>query len=61
MPRFIRILQTIIAVLIGCFVGYDMIFYGVSVFDQKYVRLTLVLFVLLELALFVIYKLTADD
>ena len=44
MPRFIRILQTIIAVLIGCFVGYDMIFYGVSVFDQKYVRLTLVLF-----------------
>ncbi|NOH72256.1 hypothetical protein F0225_13040 [Vibrio pectenicida] len=61
MPRFIRTLQTIIAVVIGFFVGYDMIFYGVSVFDQKYVRLTLVLFVLLELALFVIYKLIEDD
>ncbi|KJY84898.1 membrane protein [Vibrio galatheae] len=61
MPRFIQILQIIIAVVVGAFVGYDLILHGISIFDVKYVTITCVLFVLLEIALFVIYKLIEDD
>ncbi|GAD74712.1 hypothetical protein VAZ01S_013_01200 [Vibrio azureus NBRC 104587] len=59
--RFIQILQMILVIVVGSFVGYDMIFHGVSVFDDKYVVMTCVLGFLLEVALFVIYKLIEDD
>ncbi|MGC9400988.1 MULTISPECIES: hypothetical protein [Vibrio] len=61
MPRFIQILQIAIAVVVGSFLGYDLILHGISIFDVKYVTITCVLFVMLELALFVIYKLIEDD
>ncbi|AMG04366.1 hypothetical protein [Vibrio mimicus] len=61
MPRFIQILQIIIAVVIGAVVGYDLILHGISIFNEKYVTITCVLFVLLEVALFVIYKLIEED
>ncbi|KGY12184.1 membrane protein [Vibrio tubiashii] len=61
MPRFIQILQLIIAVVIGAFVGYDLILHGISIFDEKYVTISCALFVLLEITLFVIYKLIEDD
>ena len=60
MPRFIQILQIIIAAVIGAFVGYDLILHGISIFDEKYVTITCALFVLIEIALFVIYKLIED-
>ena len=61
MPRFIQILQTVLAVVIGSFVGYDLILHGISIFDEKYVAITCVLWLILEIALFVIYKLIEDD
>ena len=61
MGRFIQILQIIIAAVVGAFVGYYLILYWVSIFDVKYVTMTCVLTVLLEIALFVIYKLIEDD
>ncbi|CSB91089.1 Uncharacterised protein [Vibrio cholerae] len=61
MPRFIQILQIIIAVVIGAVVGYDLILNGISIFNDKYVTITCGLFVLLEIALFVIYKLIEED
>lgn len=61
MPRFIKILQIIIAVVVGVFLGYDLILHGISIFDDKYVTITCVLWVMLEAALFVIYKLIEDD
>jgi len=61
MPRFIQILQIIIAVVVGALIGYDLILHGISIFDNKYVTTTCVLFVLLEIALFVVYKLIEDD
>lgn len=56
MPRFIQILQIILAVVVGGFVGYDLILHGISIFDEKYVTITCVLWFVLEIALFVIYK-----
>ncbi|UPQ89018.1 hypothetical protein [Vibrio sinaloensis] len=61
MPRFIQILQLIIAVVVGAFVGYDLILHGISIFDEKYVTMTCALVILLEIALFVTYKLIEDD
>ncbi|MCX9464447.1 hypothetical protein IG524_10640 [Vibrio cholerae] len=61
MPRFIQILQIIIVVVIGAVVGYDLILNGISIFNDKYVTITCGLFVLLEIALFVIYKLIEED
>ncbi len=61
MPRFIKILQILIAVVIGAFVGYDLILHGISIYDDKYVTITCVMFVMLEIALFVIYKLIEED
>ncbi|TOA85164.1 hypothetical protein CGK20_13245, partial [Vibrio parahaemolyticus] len=43
MPRFIQILQIILAVVVGGFVGYDLILHGISIFDEKYVTITCVL------------------
>lgn len=61
MPRFIQIVQLIIAVVVGAFLGFDLILHGISIFEQKYVMITCSLLVLLEIALFVIYKLIEDD
>ncbi len=61
MARFIKILQIIIAVIVGAFTGYDLILHGISLFDNKFVTITLVLFTMLEIALFVIYKLIEED
>ncbi|MDF2154335.1 hypothetical protein [Vibrio sp. CAU 1672] len=61
MPRFIQLLQLILVVVIGAFVGYDLILHGISIFEEKYVTITCVLAVVLEIALFVIYKLIEDD
>ncbi|GAM64785.1 hypothetical protein JCM19232_4477 [Vibrio ishigakensis] len=61
MPRFIQFLQIIIAVLIGGVFAYDLILQGISIFEEKYITITLALTALLELALFVIYKLIVDD
>ena len=61
MPRFIQILQIILAVVIGAFVGYDLILKGISIFDNKYVTITCALWLIAEIALFVIYKLIEVD
>ncbi|WP_070965340.1 hypothetical protein [Vibrio sonorensis] len=61
MTRFIQILQVLLAVVVGSFVGYDLVLHGISIFDQKYVTMVCVLLLLLEVALFVIYKLIEDD
>ena len=61
MPRFVKLLQILIAVIVGAIVGYDMILRGIAIFQETYVITTVVLTLLLELALFVIYKLIEDD
>ncbi|UUM31629.1 hypothetical protein [Vibrio japonicus] len=61
MPRFVQILQLIIAVVVGGVVGYDLILHGISIFDEKYVTIALVLALLVEISLFVVYKLIEDD
>ncbi|GLQ74075.1 hypothetical protein CW749_22750 [Vibrio sp. vnigr-6D03] len=61
MPRFVKFLQILIAVIVGAIVGYDMILRGIAIFQETYVITTVVLTLLLELALFVIYKLIEDD
>ncbi|GAL12190.1 hypothetical protein JCM19233_3182 [Vibrio astriarenae] len=54
-------MQIVIALVVLFFVGYDLILHGVSIFNEKYVTFTCGLFVLLEIALFVIYKLIEED
>lgn len=61
MPRFVKFLQILIAVIVGAIVGYDMILRGIAIFQETYVITTVVLTLLLELALFVIFKLIEDD
>ncbi|MCA0937066.1 hypothetical protein AB3Y13_16760 [Vibrio alginolyticus] len=61
MTRFIKFLQILLAVVVGGFIGYDMVLRGISIFNEKYVVITTVLWVLVEIALFVIYKLIEDD
>ena len=61
MPRFVKFLQILIAVIVGAIVGYDMILRGIAIFQETDVITTVVLTLLLELALFVIYKLIEDD
>ena len=61
MTRFIKFLQILLAIVVGGFIGYDMVLRGISIFDEKYVVITTVLWVLVEIALFVIYKLIEDD
>ncbi|WP_068713584.1 hypothetical protein [Vibrio tritonius] len=61
MPRFVRFLQWAFLIVLGCFLTYDFIFRGVSLFSDKYVMISCVLLLMLELALWVIYKLINDD
>ncbi len=61
MTRFIKFLQILLAVVVGSFIGYDIVLRGISIFNEKYVVITTVLWLLVEIALFVIYKLIEDD
>lgn len=61
MAKFVQVLQVLIALVIGAFVGYDIVLNGISLFEDKYVVMTCSLLALLELALLVIYKLIEDD
>lgn len=61
MPRFIRLLQIVVAIVLAALLSYDLIFHGLSIFYSKYVITSCVLLVLLQISLFVIYKLIEDD
>lgn len=61
MPRFVKFLQLLVLVLVGGFLGYTMLMKGVVVFQDPFALITIGLTVLLELALFVIYKLIEHD
>lgn len=60
MPRFIQVLQIIIAVIVGFFVVRDLILHGIAIFNQQWVMISIVTTLLLELSLLVIYKLIED-
>ncbi|MDV7102830.1 hypothetical protein R3X26_00245 [Vibrio sp. TH_r3] len=61
MPRFVQFLQIVIAIIVGFFVVRDLILHGIGVFSQQWVMISVVTTLLLELSLFVIYKLIEDD
>ncbi len=61
MAKFIKALQLILLCVIGCFFIYDFFLRGITMFHDKYVIISAVLTLLLELSLWVIYKLTIDD
>jgi len=61
MIKFIKFLQIIFAVIVVPVLVYDVVLHGVAIFNQKYVFLTLIMWVALELSLFVIFKLIEDD
>jgi uncharacterized protein YacL len=61
MARFVQILQIIIAIVVGFFVVRDLILHGIAIFQQQWVMVSIVTTLLLELSLFVIYKLIEDD
>ncbi len=61
MPKFVRFLQWVVLVLLCLMIGYAVILKGISLFNDPFVITTIVLGVLLELALYVIYKLIEID
>ncbi|MFC3024025.1 hypothetical protein ACFODT_09315 [Vibrio zhugei] len=61
MSRFIRFLQWAVLIIFGGILTYDFLFSGLNIFQNKYVVISTVLALMLELALWVIYKLTEDD
>ncbi|GLO61035.1 hypothetical protein MACH09_15430 [Vibrio sp. MACH09] len=61
MARFVQILQVIIAIVVGFYVARDLVLNGIAIFNQQWVVIAVVTTLLLELALFVIYKLIEDD
>jgi hypothetical protein len=63
MLKFIKLLQLVLAIVVLGIVGYDVVLHGLSIFNEnpKYVILSGSLWLLLELALLVIYKLVEDD
>ncbi|MDG3088195.1 hypothetical protein P7F88_19805 [Vibrio hannami] len=61
MPRFVQVLQLLIAIVVGFFLVRDTILHGIGIYSQTWVILTISTTLLLELALFVIYKLIEDD
>ncbi|MDP5253499.1 MULTISPECIES: hypothetical protein [unclassified Vibrio] len=61
MAKFIKSLQLILLAVIGCFFVYDFFLRGVTMFNDKYVIISAVLTLLLEISLWVIYQLTIDD
>lgn len=64
MPRFVRILQILIAIVVGGYTIFELIRFGISIFSEplgSFVTMTIVLALFLELALFVIYKMIQED
>ncbi len=61
MPRFIKILQILIAIAVAAVFVFDLFLHGISMFSDKYAIMAAILWALLELALLVIYKLIEDD
>lgn len=64
MPRFVQILQILIAIVVGGYVGVQLVLHGIAIFTNAsdlFPIMTVVLALLLELALFVIYKLIEED
>lgn len=61
MARFVQILQVLIAIIVGFYVVRDVILNGIGLFNQQWVVISVVTTLLLELSLFVIYKLIEDD
>lgn len=61
MPKFVKFLQLLVLVLVAGFIGYTFFLQGVVIFQNPYVMITIALTVLLELALFVIFKLIEHD
>ncbi len=62
MPRFVKFLQILIAVIVGGYLGYELVLEGISIFKTNlFASFTVVLTLFLELALFVIYKLIEED
>ncbi|SJL83163.1 hypothetical protein [Vibrio palustris] len=61
MSRFIRVLQWAVLIIFGALLAYDFLFVGLNIFQNKYVIVSTLLVLMLELALWVIYKLTEDD
>lgn len=61
MPRFVQVLQLLIAIVIGFFLVRDTILHGIGIYSETWVIISVVSTLLLELALFVIYKLIEDD
>lgn len=61
MPRFVQVLQLLIAIVVGFFLVRDTVLHGIGIYSQTWVILTISTTLLLELALFVIYKLIEDD
>ncbi len=61
MSKFIKFLQLLILVVVGFFLIRDFIAHGIPVFEQPWLIMTVIMTLLLELALFIILKLTEDD
>jgi hypothetical protein len=61
MTKFIKFLQLAFFTLFVAMVGYDFFLQGIAILSQRYVILSGAFLALLELALFVIIKLTQDD
>ncbi|MCP3700384.1 MAG: hypothetical protein GY920_17985 [Aliivibrio sp.] len=61
MLKFIKFLQLLILGIVGAFVIQSTVLHGIGIFNERYVIMSLVLATLLELAVFIIYKLVEDD
>ncbi len=61
MTRFVQLLQLFIVIVVGFFLIKDVVLHGIGVFNQQWVIISVAVTLLLELALFVIYKLIEDD
>ena len=61
MLKFIKFLQLLILGIVGAFVIQSTVLHGIGIFSERYVIMSLVLTALLELAIFIIYKLVEDD
>lgn len=61
MLKFIKFLQLLILGIVAAFMIQSMVLHGIGVFAERYVIMSLILTALLELAIFIIYKLVEDD
>lgn len=61
MLKFIKFLQLAFAGIVGVCLCYDLVLHGIGIFYQKYVVMTTVQCIALEIALFIIYQLIKDD